>query len=90
MDSLQEFVRKLRSCKSLSEEKAAMDQECALIRTAFKIEAFNVFRRDNVEKLIYLHVNGYATHFGQIDVLKLCASSSFAGSITIIPFSNIK
>jgi len=51
-------------------------RECALIRTAFK-EDDNQFRHRNVAKLLFIHMMGYPTHFGQMECLKLIASTKF-------------
>jgi len=51
-------------------------RECALIRTAFK-EDDNQFRHRNVAKLLFIHMMGYPTHFGQMECLKLIASNKF-------------
>ena len=39
------------------------------------------YRHRNVAKLMYVDMLGYPTHFGQMEVLKLIASSSFSGMI---------
>ena len=52
-------------------------KECALIRTAFKSEASN-YRHRNVAKLLFIHMLGYPSHFGQMECLKLIASTRFA------------
>ncbi len=37
----------------------------------------DTFRHRNVAKLLYIHMLGYPTHFGQIESLKLIASPKF-------------
>lgn len=51
-------------------------KECALIRTAFKDHTLAV-RHRNVAKLLFIHMLGYPSHFGQMECLKLIASPSF-------------
>jgi len=73
---LRELIRSIRACKTAAEERAVIARECALIRTAFK-EDDNKFRHRNVAKLLFIHMMGYATHFGQMECVKLIASSKF-------------
>jgi AP-1 complex subunit gamma-1 len=51
-------------------------KECASIRTAIKDEE-NPYRHRNVAKLLFVHMLGYPTHFGQMECLKLIASHKF-------------
>ena len=51
-------------------------KESAALRNAFK-EQDTVYRHRNVAKLMYIHMLGYPTHFGQMETLKLIAASSF-------------
>jgi len=73
---LRELIRSIRACKTAAEERAVISRECALIRTAFK-EDDNQFRHRNVAKLLFIHMMGYPTHFGQMECLKLIASNKF-------------
>lgn len=73
---LRELIRSIRACKTAAEERAVIARECALIRTAFK-ENDEQFRHRNVAKLLFIHMMGYPTHFGQMECLKLIASSQF-------------
>mmetsp|Transcript_145548 Transcript_145548/g.362953 ORF Transcript_145548/g.362953 Transcript_145548/m.362953 type:complete len:838 (-) Transcript_145548:453-2966(-) len=73
---LRELIRSIRASKTAAEERAVVARECALIRTAFK-EDDNQFRHRNVAKLLFIHMMGYPTHFGQMECLKLIASNKF-------------
>ena len=73
---LRELIKAVRSCKTAQEEREAIAKECALIRTSFK-EGENSYRARNVAKLLYIHMLGYPTHFGQMECLKLIASAKF-------------
>ena len=73
---LRELIRAVRACKTAADERAAITKECALIRTAFKDDK-NPFRHRNVAKLLYVHMLGYPSHFGQMECLKLIAANSF-------------
>ena len=66
----------MRACKTLAEERETIAKECAAIRTAFKDED-NPYRHRNVAKLLFIHMLGYPTHFGQMECLKLIASQKF-------------
>ena len=73
---LRELIRAVRACKTAQEERAVIAKECALIRTAFK-ENNIPFRHRNVAKLLFIHMLGYPSHFGQMECLKLIASPNF-------------
>ncbi|KAF4712226.1 hypothetical protein FOZ63_025351 [Perkinsus olseni] len=77
MTKLRELIRQVRACKTQSEEKAVVARECAMIRQSFK-DGDPDHRSRNVAKLVYIHMLGYPTHFGQMDCLKLIASSKFS------------
>lgn len=75
---LRELIRAVRACKTAAEERATIAKECALIRTAFKEHATDsMLRHRNVAKLLYIHMLGYPTHWGQMECLKLIASPRF-------------
>lgn len=67
---LKEFIRELRACKTVAEERDVISRESAAIRTYFK-EDDSYLRYINVSKLLYIHMIGYSSHFGQIECLKL-------------------
>jgi AP-1 complex subunit gamma-1 len=73
---LRDLIRAVRACKTAAEERAVITKECALIRTAIK-EEDEQFRHRNVAKLMYIHMLGYPTHFGQMECLKLISASGF-------------
>jgi hypothetical protein len=66
----------VRSCKTQADERACIHKECAAIRTAFK-EENNELRHRNVAKLLFIHMLGYPTHWGQMECLKLVAGTKF-------------
>ena len=74
---LRELIRNVRACKTQADERACIHKECASIRTAFKEES-NELRHRNVAKLLFIHMLGYPSHFGQMECLKLIASTRFA------------
>lgn len=73
---LRDLIRAVRACKTAAEERAVISKECALIRTAIK-EEDEKFRHRNVAKLMYIHMLGYPTHFGQMECLKLISAATF-------------
>lgn len=73
---LRDMIRAVRACKTAAEERAVIAKECAALRTAFK-ENDQDFRHRNVAKLMFIHMLGYPTHFGQMECLKLIASPGF-------------
>ncbi|KAL1529341.1 hypothetical protein AB1Y20_000295 [Prymnesium parvum] len=73
---LRELIRNVRACKTQADERACIHKECASIRTAFK-EENNELRHRNVAKLLFIHMLGYPTHWGQMECLKLIAGNKF-------------
>lgn len=73
---LRDLIRAVRACKTAAEERAVITKECALIRTAIK-EEDEQFRHRNVAKLLFIHMLGYPTHFGQMECLKLISAPGF-------------
>ena len=73
---LRDLIRSVRSCKTAAEERSVISRESAMIRTAIREEQ-EQFRHRNVAKLLFMHMLGYPTHFGQLECLKLIASPHF-------------
>ncbi|CAF1108009.1 unnamed protein product [Adineta steineri] len=73
---LRELIRQIRSAKTAAEERAVVQKESAYIRDAFRDED-NTWRCRNVAKLLYISLLGYPAHFGQLECLKLIASTRF-------------
>ena len=61
-----------------------MAKESAALRIAFK-EQDTLYRHRNVAKLLYIHMLGYPTHFGQMETLKLIAASGFPEKVGAKP-----
>ncbi|ORY07486.1 gamma-adaptin [Basidiobolus meristosporus CBS 931.73] len=74
---LKDFIRAIRKCKTAADERTVIQKESASLRTSFKEENTDS-RYNNVAKLLYIHMLGYPAHWGQIECLKLVASSRFA------------
>ncbi|KRX23116.1 AP-1 complex subunit gamma-1 [Trichinella nelsoni] len=73
---LRDLIRQVRAARTAAEERTVVQKECANIRETFR-EEDSVWRCRNVAKLLYIHMLGYAAHFGQLECLKLIASSRF-------------
>lgn len=73
---LRDMIRAVRACKTAAEERAVIAKECAALRNSFK-EDDQDYRHRNVAKLMFIHMLGYPTHFGQMECLKLIASPGF-------------
>lgn len=71
-----DMIRAIRACKTAAEERAVVRKESAAIRAAVG-ENDNDYRHRNLAKLMFIHMLGYPTHFGQMECLKLIASSGF-------------
>ncbi|KAI2788717.1 AP-1 complex subunit gamma-1 [Penicillium oxalicum] len=77
--TVKQFIRNVRSAKTIADERAVIQKESAAIRASFREESHDSgVRRNNVAKLLYLFTLGERTHFGQIECLKLLASHRFA------------
>ncbi|KAL6547258.1 hypothetical protein OROMI_022979 [Orobanche minor] len=70
------MIRAIRACKTAAEERAVVRKECASIRSAIG-ENDQDYRHRNLAKLMFIHMLGYPTHFGQMECLKLIASPGF-------------
>ncbi|KAL3819204.1 hypothetical protein ACJIZ3_005109 [Penstemon smallii] len=70
------MIRSIRACKTAAEERAVVRKECAAIRAAIS-ENDQDYRHRNLAKLMFIHMLGYPTHFGQMECLKLIASPGF-------------
>uniref|UniRef100_A0A7N0T865 AP-1 complex subunit gamma n=1 Tax=Kalanchoe fedtschenkoi TaxID=63787 RepID=A0A7N0T865_KALFE len=73
---LRDMIRSIRACKTAAEERAVVRKECAAIRAAIN-ENDPDYRHRNLAKLMFIHMLGYPTHFGQMECLKLIASAGF-------------
>ncbi|KAL2510212.1 AP-1 complex subunit gamma-2 [Forsythia ovata] len=73
---LRDMIRAIRSCKTAAEERAVVRKECAAIRAAIS-ENDQDYSHRNLAKLMFIHMLGYPTHFGQMECLKLIASPGF-------------
>ncbi|KAL3269761.1 hypothetical protein HHI36_008821 [Cryptolaemus montrouzieri] len=73
---LRDLIRQIRAARTAAEERGVVNKECAYIRSAFR-EGDAVWRCRNIAKLLYIHMLGYTAHFGQLECLKLIASSKF-------------
>lgn len=56
-------------------------KESAALREAFRDQDATEYRHRNVAKLMYIHMLGYPTHFGQMETLKLIAATGFAEKV---------
>ncbi|KAL5212792.1 hypothetical protein ABZP36_023639 [Zizania latifolia] len=73
---LRDMIRAIRACKTAAEERAVVRRECAEIRSAIS-ENEQELRHRNMAKLMFIHMLGYPTHFGQMECLKLIAAAGF-------------
>lgn len=71
-----DLIRAVRACKTAAEERDVIAKESAALREAFR-EQDARYRHRNIAKLMYIHMLGYPTHFGQMETLKLIAASGF-------------
>ncbi|KAM8851393.1 AP-1 complex subunit gamma-like 2 [Spinachia spinachia] len=74
---LQEMIRAIRSARTQCEERGVIQRECAAIRAQFR-QADNGGRSHNLAKLLYVHMLGYPAHFGQMECVRMIASSRYS------------
>jgi hypothetical protein len=70
------MIRAIRACKTAAEERGVVRKECAAIRASID-ENDQHYRHRNMSKLMFIHMLGYPTHFGQMECLKLISSPGF-------------
>ncbi|KAG8366178.1 hypothetical protein BUALT_Bualt17G0049600 [Buddleja alternifolia] len=73
---LRDMIRSIRACKTAAEERAVVRKECASIRASISENDQDYIHR-NLAKLMFIHMLGYPTHFGQMECLKSIASPGF-------------
>ncbi|XP_030785850.1 AP-1 complex subunit gamma-like 2 isoform X11 [Rhinopithecus roxellana] len=73
---LQDLIEEIRGAKTQAQEREVIQKECAHIRASFR-DGDPVHRHRQLAKLLYVHMLGYPAHFGQMECLKLIASSRF-------------
>jgi hypothetical protein len=78
-----QLIRAVRSCKTQAEERDVIAKESAALREAFR-EQDPRYRHRNIAKLMYIHMLGYPTHFGQMETLKLIAANGFPEKVPVL------
>ncbi len=74
---LRDLIKSVRQAKTAADERNIISKESAALRNAFKNQDAS-YRHRNVAKLMYIHMMGYPSHFGQMECLKLIASAGYA------------
>ena len=62
---LKDLIRNIRAARTAADERAVVQKELAIIRDSFR-EEDAMYRCRNVAKVLYIHMLGYAAHFGQV------------------------
>ncbi|XP_032121367.1 AP-1 complex subunit gamma-like 2 isoform X2 [Sapajus apella] len=73
---LQDLIEEIRGARTQAQEREVIQKECAHIRASFR-DGDPMLRHRQLTKLFYVHMLGYPAHFGQMECLKLIASSRF-------------
>lgn len=71
---LRDLIKQVRACKTAAAEREVIAKESAAIRDAIRDPDLD-YRHRVVAKLMYIHMLGYPTHFGQVETLKLVAGA---------------
>lgn len=70
-----DFIRRVRACKTASDERTLVAKESAAIRDSFKAAAVGREQKyHSLAKLVYIYLLGYPSIFGQVECMKLAAS----------------
>lgn len=74
---VKDFIRRVRACKTASDERAMVAKESAAIRDSFKggPGVGREHRYHSLGKLVYIYLLGYPSVFGQVECMKLAAST---------------
>ncbi|KAJ2613200.1 clathrin associated protein complex large subunit [Coemansia sp. RSA 1365] len=75
---LKDLIRAVRVCKTAADERNVIRRESAAIRTSFRSVESQDARYVNVQKLVYIFLLGFPVQFGQLECVKLAASSRFS------------
>ena len=78
-----DLIRAVRACKTAAEERSVVAKESAALRNAFR-DQDTLYRHRNVAKLMFIHMLGYPTHFGQMETLKLIAANGFPEKVLLL------
>lgn len=70
----------MRKAKTAAEERDIIKKESAYLRDAFNNKADRAKAR-NLVKLMYIHMLGYPTQFGQMECLKLITQGDYADKV---------
>ena len=62
------MIRAIHACKTAAEERAVVRKECDSIRAAVS-DNDNDYRHRNLANLMFIHMLGYPTYFGQMECL---------------------
>jgi AP-1 complex subunit gamma-1 len=73
---LRDLIKAVRACKTAAEERVVITNESAEIRESFRDESYKC-RHRSVAKLLFIQMMGYPTQFGQVECVKLIASTNF-------------
>jgi len=74
---LRELIKRVRDCKTAAEERACIAKESSAIRESFRDPNQARYVPRNVAKLLFAHMLGYPTHFGQMECVRLTAQNGF-------------
>ncbi|KAJ3438163.1 ap-1 complex subunit gamma [Anaeramoeba flamelloides] len=75
---VRDLIKAVRGCKTAQKIREVITRESALIRNSFRKED-KINRPRNIYKLIYIHMLGFPSEFGQLECLKLIANPSYIG-----------
>ena len=75
--STQAFIKQVKDASSAEEERSIIATESSKIRNDFGQSQYNNLR-ENLTKLIFIHLLGYPSYFGQMACLQLISMQSYS------------
>jgi len=75
-----DLITAVRKAKTAAEEREIVKKESAFLRNAFGSKG-DKFKARNLVKLMYIHMLGYPTQFGQLECLKLITQGTYAEKV---------
>ena len=84
--SCRDLIGHVRKAKTAAEEREIIKKESAFLRNSFGSKG-DKFKARNLVKLMYIHMLGYPTQFGQLECLKLITQGTYSEKVRATDYS---